>query len=417
MEFFWQQHHYFKVENSMKIIHTSDWHLGHSFYGYERSEEHLCFLKQLCDIVRNEAPDALIISGDVYDSVAPTIAAQKLYNRMILELRATAPAMKIIITAGNHDSSSRLELNGELWSAFDVKIVGNIERNENTANYEKHIISVENSEKKTVGYIVAVPYVYHANYPAIESETESRMHYFHRQLLAHVQERNSNNLPVIMTGHLAVCGANIRGHESKCTHLVYENIEELGEGYDYLALGHIHHPQAVNGSDRARYSGSPIPLNFDENYPHSVSIVEIEQHDTLPTVREATIEPLVPIYTIQHDKEGIDTILEEIDTLPKRKSYVRVRLKVKDVIPMRERAMIEEKFSGLEAILCEIQPVRETVSTSEQSTFAPEEIRQLSPLDIAMDYYRRQFGKDMSKELQQMLLESIEAVNNVDKED
>jgi exonuclease SbcD len=214
-----------------------------------------------------------------------------------------------------------------------------------------------------------------------------------------------------------VCGANIRGHETKCTHLIYENIEELGNGYDYLALGHIHHPQAVKGSVRARYSGSPIPMSFDENYRHSVSIVEIEQHDALPSIREVTIEPPVPIYTIPSNNEGIDAILEEIDSLPKGKSYIRVRLKVKDVIPMSERAMIEEKFAGLDAILCEIQPVRETVSTSEQSIFAPEEIKQLSPLDIAMDYYRRQFGEDMSKELQQMLIESIEAVNNADKED
>ena len=91
----------------------------------------------------NESPDVLIVSGDVYDSVAPSIAAQKLYNQMILELRATAPTMKIIITAGNHDSSSRLELNGELWDAFDVKIIGNIERGENGVNYEKHIVEIK----------------------------------------------------------------------------------------------------------------------------------------------------------------------------------------------------------------------------------------------------------------------------------
>ena len=401
----------------MKIVHTSDWHLGHSFYGYERSEEHLCFLKQLCNIVRSEAPDALIISGDIYHSVAPTIAAQKLYNRMMLELRATAPAMKIIITAGNHDSSSRLELNGELWNAFNVKIVGNIERNEDCVNYDKHIICIENSDNKTIGYVLAVPYVYHANYPAIESDTESRMHYFHQQLLTRVAESNKDKLPVIMMGHLAVSGANIRGHETKYTHLVYENIEELGEGYDYLALGHIHHPQTVKGCNRARYSGSPIPLSFDEDYPHSVSIVEIEKHDDLPTIREVTIEPPVPIYTIPVEKEGIEAILEEIDSLPKGKSYVRVKLKVKDVIPMSERAIIEERFSGLEAILCEIQPVRETVPAVEQSAFAPEEIKQISPIDIAKDYYCRRFGEEMSKDLQQLLQESIDAVNNLGKED
>ena len=125
----------------------------------------------------------------------------------------------------------------------------------------------------------------------------------------------------------------------------------------------------------------------------------------------------MPIYTIPVEKEGIEAILEEIDSLPKGKSYVRVKLKVKDVIPMSERAMIEERFSGLEAILCEIQPVREAVSAVEQSVFAPEDIKQISPIDIAKDYYCRRFGEEMSKELQQLLLESIDAVNNLGKED
>ena len=109
----------------MKIIHTSDWHLGQSFYGMERTEEHLAFLSQLCDTVKVERPDALIISGDIYDSVAPSLTAQRLYNKMMLELHGTLPEMKIVVTAGNHDSSSRLELHSDLWDAFDVKIVGN----------------------------------------------------------------------------------------------------------------------------------------------------------------------------------------------------------------------------------------------------------------------------------------------------
>ena len=398
----------------MKIIHTSDWHLGQNFYGNERTEEHIFFLKQLCDIVREEEPDALVISGDIYDSVAPSITAQKLYNRMILELRATAPKMKIIVTAGNHDSSSRLELNGELWDVFDVKVVGYIDRNENVVNYEKHIIEIKNDNNEALGYIIAVPYIYYANYPATEDENVSRMQYFHQQLLNRVAERNSNNLPVVLTGHLAVNGANITGHESRNTHLVYENMEDMGSGYDYLALGHIHHPQMVKGNERARYSGSPIPMSFDESYPHSVSIVEIESHGSAPNIREKQIKPLVPIFTIPKSGEGIESIIEEIDSLPKGKSYVRVKLKVKDVVPMSERALIESRFSGLEAILCELQPVREaTVQAKKQAAFATEEFKQLSPMEIAQDYYRRQYGNEMDEELCSMLTECIEAVNNV----
>jgi exonuclease SbcD len=370
-------------------------------------------LKQLCAIVDEEEPDALIISGDIYDSVAPSITAQKLYNRMILELRATAPNMKIIVTAGNHDSSSRLELNGELWNVFDVKIVGYVERNDDGVNYEKHIIEIKNESNERIGYIIAVPYIYYANYPATEDENVNRMQYFHQQLLNRVAERNTGNLPVVLTGHLAVSGANITGHERRNTHLVYENIEDMGNGYDYLALGHIHHPQAVRGNAKARYSGSPIPMSFDESYLHSVSIVEIESHSSAPKIGEREIKPLVPIVTIPKNGESIENIIEEIDTLPKGKSYVRVKLKVKDVIPMSERTQIESRFAGLEAILCELLPVREvTAGAKEQLTLATEEFKQLTPMEIAKDYYHKQFGSEMDEELCSMLAECIEAVNN-----
>ena len=394
----------------MKILHTSDWHLGQSFYGYERTEEHLCFLNQLCRIIKDENPDALIISGDIYDSVAPSITAQKLYNKMILELRATAPSMKIIITAGNHDSSSRLELNGELWNAFNVQIVGNIERNYNVVNYEKHIIEITDSNNNIKGYVIAVPYIYHANYPATIDDTENRMRSFHQQLINRVRERNGANRPIIMTGHLAVSGADIKGHETKHTRLVYESIEELGEGYDYIALGHIHRPQIVSGSKKARYSGSPIPMNFDEEYPHSVTIVEIENHDDAPDIREIKIETPVPIHTIPEKGGDINEIQERIASLPNEKSYIRIKLKVKDVIPMNERLLIENSFSEKEAILCEIQPIRETSGDSPQRSIAIEEIKHISPFEIAMDYYQQHFGRTMDEELQQMLHESIETV-------
>ena len=122
----------------------------------------------------------------------------------------------------------------------------------------------------------------------------------------------------------------------------------------------------------------------------------------------------MPIFTIPKSGEGIERILEEIDSLPKGKSYIRVKLKVKDVVPMSERTLIESRFSGLEAILCELQPVREaTVQAKKQAAFATEEFKQLSPMEIAQDYYRRQYGNEMDEELCSMLTECIEAVNNV----
>ena len=213
-----------------------------------------------------------------------------------------------------------------------------------------------------------------------------------------------------MTGHLAVSGADIKGHEAKHTHLVYESIDELGNGYDYLALGHIHRPQAVAGNKKARYSGSPIPMNFDEDYPHSVSVVEIDGHGSEPIIREVKIEHPVPIYTIPEKGGNIEEVMEAAAALPQEKAFIRVRLKVKDVVPMHDRERIENFFAGHIATLCELQPMREITENTLQKNMAIEEIKNISPLEIAEDYYRQHFGGEMEEELLQMLRESIEAV-------
>ena len=402
----------------MKAIHTSDWHIGQTFYGIDRSIEHLHFLEQLCHIVKEEQPDVFIISGDVYDSVAPSIASQKLYNRMLLQLHATLPEMKIVVTAGNHDSSSRLELNEELWSVFDVNIVGNIERKENIVNYERHIIEIKGPHNKPCCYIIAIPYIYHANYPAIDDDNiSSKMYAFHQRLIDMVNERNSHNIPIIMTGHLAVSGANIKGHETTQMRLVYENIEELGKGYDYLALGHIHHPQQVIGTKNARYSGSPFPMSFDEDYQHSISIIEIEKHGDIPTIKVHKIEPLIPLCTIPSDGGGdINEVLQAIEQLDDNRSYIRVKLKVADVIPMNERRIIEEKFNDISSELCEISPVRQKLNSQKKEDTSSLDIQQLSPMEIAMDYYSRLYGCEMDDELKKMFFECMESVEKGERE-
>ncbi len=388
----------------MKAIHTSDWHIGQLFHGVERSEEHLWFLARLKEIIAEELPDVLIVSGDVYDNVAPTLAAQRLYNRMILELHNVLPEMKIVVTAGNHDSSSRLELHSELWEAFDVKVVGSIARDCEGTDYGRHIVEVRNSENAVVGYVIAVPYVYAANYPRTDDGNVSAMRHFHQTLLDSVAAININKLPVIMTGHLALSGADIKGHEAKRMRLVYENIEEMGKGYDYLALGHIHRPQFV--VENARYSGSPFAMSFDEDYAHSVTVVNIDADGV--SIKEREIEPLLPVFTVPADGGDADEVVQAIKSLPRGRAYLRARLKVKDVVPMQDRVAIETAVADTELLLCEVQPVRESKRSMPGVNVAVEEIKQISPLDIALDYYKVRFGGEMDDELKEMLMQSID---------
>ena len=138
----------------MKILHTSDWHLGHTLYNYDRSREQQAFLKQLTRIVAEEMPDAMVVSGDG-----------------MLEIHRACPEMTIVVTAGNHDSSSKLEIDSSLWNHFGVKVVGNIERNQEEVNLEKHIVEVRNDRGILKGYIIAIPHVYPQNFPILDTET------------------------------------------------------------------------------------------------------------------------------------------------------------------------------------------------------------------------------------------------------
>ena len=126
----------------MKIIHTSDWHIGQIFYEYDRDGEHLAFLERLREIIVSEKPDALLISGDIFDSAMPSAQSQRLYTDAILRLKSACPDMTVVVTAGNHDSGTRLETVRNLWDKSGVKVIGCLSRNGIMVRYGDHIIRI-----------------------------------------------------------------------------------------------------------------------------------------------------------------------------------------------------------------------------------------------------------------------------------
>ena len=254
------------------FIHTSDWHLGQNFYGYDRSEEQHDFLSQLADIVRKHTPDALLVSGDIFHTAAPSNAAFNLYVNAMLDIHKACPTMAIIVIAGNHDSASRLDSDKRLWQLANVHVLGGIARDKNgNADLDQHIIRVGD-----MAIVAAVPFAYPASFPltagAADISRDQRQQAYFQALLDRTDELNSDGLPVVLMTHLAVNNSDFTGHDRNMTMECVE-LDTLGNGYDYAALGHIHRPQDVSG--RARYCGTPVPVSFDEQCEHSVSIVEI----------------------------------------------------------------------------------------------------------------------------------------------
>ena len=171
----------------MKLIHTSDWHLGHQLYNWDRTDEHQLFFDELLKVIEIEHPDALVVSGDVYHTIAPSTSTQKLYIDNMLRIHAAAPDMTIVITAGNHDSSAKLEVDKNIWKHFNLHVVGAVARNE---GLDKHIIPVGNPAK---GYILAVPHCYPQNFPDLGEDLprEKRPAAFYKALIEQVHFRSS----------------------------------------------------------------------------------------------------------------------------------------------------------------------------------------------------------------------------------
>ena len=401
----------------MKFIHTSDWHLGHVLYNLDRNAEHEAFLRQLCELVSSEKPDTVLVSGDIFDSAQPSIPAQRLYNRMMIEIARKNPDTTIVVTAGNHDGASRQELFSVLWDeAFNVKFVGKIGYKEDgTVDLDKFIIEIPGK-----GFIVAVPYIYGENYPESTHEDRVPIQDFHQRLLDRVAERNGEGLPVIMMDHLAVSNCDTAGHDTAKARLVFEYLELLGQGWDYLALGHIHKPQTLKGT-AARYCGSPIPVSFDEDYEHSVSIVSIEKHGDKPEITTVPVKNVMPIWNLPKKAGTLDDVKAAIAAIPAgEKGYARVNIKTKDILPMEQKIEIEALMKEHEGIrLCNINVVREGGSAPrELKNYTPDELKQsVDAVMIAKEYYSASHdGAELPEDLVK-ILESIVREVEKDKED
>ena len=392
-----------------KFIHTSDWHLGQNFYGYDRSEEQADFLKQLTSIVRKHKPDALLVSGDIFHTAAPSNATVSLYVESMLEIHHACPSMDIIIIAGNHDSASRLDSDSQLWKMAGVTVLGVIARNEEgLADLQRHIIKVGDK-----GIVAAVPFAYPSGFPRVTTETQSagqRQQAYFQALLDRANQDNHDHLPVVLMAHLAVSGSDITGHDNI---IMMESIgvQTLGEGYDYAALGHIHRPQNVTA--QARYCGTPLAVSFDEQCEHSVSIVEIDHHGSMPCIETKRIKNIKPLHTVPPGEPiPFDDALQLLQKLnPDEPAYIRLNVSVERFLPHGAQERTALALADKSCRFCEIKKTLTTAVLQQATQMTIEEFNAKAPIDIANQYFKDKLGEEMSDEQKKMFKHIYQLVN------
>lgn len=411
----------------MRFIHTSDWHLGQIFNEYDRSPEHGMFLGELVSVVGAERPDALLVSGDIFHNSLPSAQSQKMFADAVLALGQACPGMKIVVIAGNHDSGARLDAYRNLWNRLGVRVIGGLSRQDGHAVFEDHIIEIQSSSGSGLsGYVAAVPYVFRQNYPSRgtgENEAApslARQKAFYQDLLSHVrgiQEKRSpaEPLPVVLMAHLAVAGSDIKGHDEPLGGMDYTPSDIFPEGYDYLALGHIHHPQTLRMKPFARYSGSPIPLSFDEDYPHSVSLVDVQAGGKV-SVREIPLHCPVPVLTIPEKPVSFDEALAALEEFPTdRCAYIRLNVKITDYLPQNASVKASMAAKGKTCRYCGMKVVKDTaMSVDNGMNLSVDEVRTLDPVEMASIYYRGRFGTEMDGTLEALLREVAEEIHRED---
>ncbi|MCP4286895.1 MAG: exonuclease subunit SbcD [Gammaproteobacteria bacterium] len=310
----------------MKVLHTSDWHIGRSLYGRKRYEEFDAFLTWLAETIQKNEIDALLVAGDIFDTSAPSNRAQELYYRFLCRVAASS-CRHVVVVAGNHDSPSFLNAPKELLKALDVHVVGS-----STESPVDEVLVLRNKQDAPELIVCAVPYLRDRDIRVAEAgesveDKERKLidgictHYAAVAALAEQKrEELGVNIPIVAMGHLFTAGGQtVDGdgvRELYVGSLAHVTAGIFPASFDYLALGHLHVPQKVNGSETIRYSGSPLPMGFGEaKQQKSVCQVVFDQdegHSTAASVQLIDVPVFQRIERVKGDWDGISSRILEL---------------------------------------------------------------------------------------------------------
>ncbi|KHS79304.1 exonuclease subunit SbcD [Pectobacterium brasiliense] len=305
----------------MRIIHTADWHLGQYFYTKSRAAEHQAFLNWLIVQVEHHQVDAIIVAGDIFDNGSPPSYAREMYYSFVVALQRTG--CQLIVLGGNHDSVAMLNESRELLACLNTQVIACA-----SDDPVQQVLLLENRQRQPGALLCAIPFLRPRDVltsKAGQSGDEKQLalqeaitaHYQQcYQLACQKRDELGLPLPIIATGHLTTIGATA----SESVRDIYIGTLDAFPAQafppaDYIALGHIHRPQRVTQSEHIRYSGSPIPLSFDElNSEKSVCLVNFAPDASPQMPPQIDILPIPMTQPMQLIKGSLSDIEQQLAT-------------------------------------------------------------------------------------------------------
>ncbi|MDW5415221.1 exonuclease subunit SbcD [Iodobacter sp. CM08] len=386
----------------MKIIHTSDWHLGQHFMGKTRQAEHQAFLSWLVATALEHDVDAILVAGDIFDTGSPPSYARELYNHFIVSLQKTAT--KLILLGGNHDSVATLSESKSLLAELNTTVIAGV-----SDELAEQVLVLKQKDGTPGAIICAIPFIRPRDVQqslAGQSAEEKQLslqdgifkHYqaLYQLALAKRAEYPQAQLPIVATGHLTTVGASA----SESVREIYVGALEAFPTSafppaDYIALGHIHRPQKVGGLEHIRYCGSPIPLSFDEAKQTKEVLLITLNHGGLQAVTPLPVPRFQELLSLRGNLAELEVAISQITA--EQNVWLEVLVSQDDYLsdlPSRIQAMIGDKS-------IEVLRIRKERNTA--ASWQPghtETLAELSPADV---FSQRIAGEELEPSLQKQL--------------
>lgn len=414
----------------MRILHTADWHLGQTFFGYDRMEEHEVFLNWLAEQIRVKDIDALIIAGDVFDVSNPSANSQQMYYQFVYRVTFENPNLQIVIVAGNHDSAARLEAPLSLLQAMRTEVRGVVNKLEGgEIDYDRLLIELKNRSGEVEVLCMAVPFLRQGDYPTVQTEGNQHMEgirELYAQLLKRLWKRRKENQAILAMGHLQTIGSEI-AEKDYSERTVIGGLEcvspdVFSEQIAYTALGHIHKAQRVSGRENVRYAGSPIPMSFAEkNYHHGVVMVTFDEGYAVDIERIECPKTIPLVSVPKGEAELLPVILEALRGLPEVEDvapYLEIKVLLEEPEPML-RQEIEEALANknyrLARIVSSYRKGNGAMDREEDSW--QKGLQEMSPQQIVESAFQRIYQTEMPVELTDLFQEAYIAATRKEEEE
>ena len=407
----------------IRILHTADWHLGQTFFGYDRTQEHEHFLDWLAGVLTKNKIDVLIVAGDVFDVSNPSAASQRMFYRFIHRVTTENPRLQLVVVAGNHDSAARLESPLPLLQEMRTEIKGIVHKQNGKIDYEHLLVELKNAAGEVEALCLAVPFLRQGDYPVVETEGNpyaEGVKELYARLLKYALKKRTDGQALVAVGHLLATGSEI-AEKDHSERIIIGGLESVSpESFPgqivYTALGHIHKAQRVSGRENIRYAGSPLPMSFAEkHYHHGVVKVTLDEGWAVE-IEKLEYTPLVRLLSIPATEAAApDEVLDELRglELPEDEPmpYLEVKVKLSEPEPML-RQQVEEILEGKPVRLARIVSFyRQAAEGSVEEEVLTAGLQEMNPLQIVKATFENSYQTEMPEELVNLFQEACRTIN------